>query len=558
MEKKILNKSRACAPLLLAALLAIGNIALGNDRVTVPVPDKLDINNGRFENLKHESSGAGVYNEGTVNIKNTTFKSNSIEPPFSSEPTEIDPYSYTVEGAAAVNHGEMNIENSVFENNTVSALYRYIFKLPEPQEEGNQQTAYTMSLGYGCAIDFYGSNFFNSKLNIQNSTFESNKSGQQGGALNLSFEKFDDDMTIPAVEISNSEFKNNFATQQGGAISTEKDTILALSDSTFDSNKAYTEYKNEENNGDNLSGYGEITSQVETGAKGDGGAIYNENIANINNSTFSNNTAAQKGGAIYNKGTLSVSGSSKFSNNTVKSEYDLKVKHDFTDKTSYVYKTDGMGGAIHNEGITIIDNAQFSNNTAGLAGGAIANGVDNNITDYTDTYSLDIKNSTFENNSTAVTKWVSHVLTMGGVAEESNQESIEIKPNAIEIHNEGIQGNGGAIFNGYNSVTNITDSSFIGNMAYSGGAIYNFNADVNIKDTSFIGNKAEFGGAIASDNYALDIDKTPTINITAENKNVEFKDNTANQGGTNSQHQRKKVYGWVVLYLWGMTRIIEL
>ena len=712
MEKRIFNKSRACTPLLLAVMLTIGSVTFANDRVTVPVPDTLDINNGSFERLKHESSGAGVYNEGTINIKNTSFKNNSIEPDFPAEPTVTPPDDYIVEGAAASNYGKMTVENSVFENNTASALYRYISKNIMQPEEGFQQADFTISLGYGGAIvnhsnavisdsifrnntaaqmggaifnaengtleiignneftgnkayseyfavntykvngelidgydndyngfggavsnygtlkvdgamfnsnlaaiqggainsegktdgsgtgklevlnssfenniaksnhdikrydeinhkweenhtiqgaggaistssdtiikdstfianeagthggaiDFYGTNYFNSKLSIQNSTFDSNKSGQQGGAVNLSFEKFDEDATIPAVEISDSEFKNNFASLQGGAIATEKDTILALSDSTFDSNKAYTEYKNEENNGDNLSAYGEITSQVETGANGNGGAIYNENIANINNSTFSNNAAAHKGGAIYNKGTLSVSGGSKFSNNTVKSEYDLKVKHDFTDKTGYAYKTNGIGGAIHNEGTTIIDNAEFSNNTAGFAGGAIANGLDNNVTDYTDTYSLDIKNSTFENNSTAVTKWESHVLAMDGTAEESNQKSLEIKPNAIEIHNEGIRGNGGAIFNGYNSVTNITDSSFIGNTAYSGGAIHNFNADVNIKDSSFIGNKAEFGGAIASDNYALDVDKIPTINITAENKNVEFKDNTANQG----------------------------
>lgn len=712
MEKKIFNKSRFYTPLLLAVMLTIGSVTFANDRVTVPVPDTLDINNGSFESLKHESSGAGVYNEGSVNIKNTSFKNNSIEPDFPTEPTEISPYDYTVEGAAIANYGVMTIENTIFDNNISSALYRYISKNIMQPEEGFQQADFTMSLGYGGAIsnhsnavisdsiftnnisaqkggaifndengtleivgsnefsrnkayseyfavntykvnnelidgydndyngfggavsnsrtlkvdgakftsnlaaiqggainsegktdgsgtgklevlnstfennvaksnhdikrydeinhkweeshtiqgaggaistssdtvikdstfianeacthggavDFYGTNYFNSKLSIQNSTFDSNKSGQQGGAVNLSFEKFDDDMTIPAVEILSSEFKNNFAAQQGGAISTEKDTILALSDSTFDSNKAYTEYQKEENNGDNLPEYGEITSQVETGAKGDGGAIYNENIANINNSTFSNNAAAQKGGAIYNRGTLSISGGSKFSNNTVKSEYDLKAKHDFTDKTGYVYKTNGIGGAIHNEGTTVIDNAEFSNNIAGFAGGAIANGLDNNVTDYTDTYSLDIKNSTFKNNSTSVTKWASHILAMGGVDEDSNQGSIEIKHEAIEIHNEGMRGNGGAIFNGYNSITNITDSSFIGNSAYSGGSIYNLNADVNIKDTSFIGNKAEFGGAIASDNEVFDIGKIPTISITAENKNIEFKDNTANQG----------------------------
>lgn len=707
MKKKIFGKSSVCAPLFLAAILVAGGVSFANERVTVPVPDTLDINKGSFENLKHESSGAGVYNEGTVNIQNTSFKNNSIEPAFPSEPTETSPYDYTVEGAAVANYGNMTVSHSVFEDNITSALYNYIFKNPTPQEEGRQQETYTMSLGYGGAIanhsnavisdsvfknniaaqmggaiynvadgtleltgknefignkayseyfvvstykvngelvegydndyngfggaisndgtlkvdgakfdsniaaiqggainsegktdgsgtgklevlnssfsnniaksnrdskiydetnhqleethtiqgaggaistssetvikdssfiankagthggavDFYGSNSFNSKLNIQNSTFDSNKSGEQGGAVNLSFEKIEGDSTIPAVEISNSKFTNNFASLKGGAIASENDVILALSDSTFDSNKAYTEYKNEETNEDNPSLSPEIINQVETGAKGDGGAIYNENIANINNSTFSNNLAAQKGGAIYNKGALSVSGGSKFSNNTAKSEYDLKVKHDFTDKTGYAYKTDGIGGAIHNEGIAIIDNAEFLGNKAGAAGGAIASGLDN-ITDSNDRYSLDIKNSTFENNSTSVTKLVSHMMVMG----DAVQDSIEIKHEAIEVHNERINGTGGAIFNGLNSTTNIANSSFVGNSAYYGGAIYNLEADVNIKDTSFVGNKAEFGGAIASESYALDINKTPSVNITAENQNIEFKDNTANQG----------------------------
>ena len=710
MEKKIFNKSRFYTPLLLAVMLTIGSVTFANDRVTfandrvtVPVPDTLDINNGSFESLKHESSGAGVYNEGSVNIKNTSFKNNSIEPDFPTEPTEISPYDYTVEGAAIANYGVMTIENTIFDNNISSALYRYISKNIMQPEEGFQQADFTMSLGYGGAIsnhsnavisdsiftnnisaqkggaifndengtleivgsnefsrnkayseyfavntykvnnelidgydndyngfggaisnngslkisgakfnsniaaiqggainsegktdssgtgklevlnssfenniaksnrdsklydetnhkwkeshiiqgaggaistssdtiikdstfianeagthggavDFYGSNSFNSKLNIQNSIFDSNKSGQQGGAVNLSFEKFDEDVTIPAVEISNSEFKGNFASLQGGAICNEKDTILALSDSTFDSNKAYTEYNLEENNGDNLPLYGEITSKTETYAKGDGGAIYNENIANINNSTFSNNLAAQKGGAIYNKGTLSISGESKFVNNTSMSQYDLQYNQDFTDKLSYAYRTEGMGGAIYNDNTLIIDNAEFTGNKAGYAGGAISSGATDSVTDLTNNFSVNITNSKFENNVTSVSEWVNYVVG-------SPNPPTEI----VEIADEKyIRGSGGAIFNGYGSVINIDNSSFNNNSSYHGGAIYNLSADLNIKDTSFIGNKAEVGGAILSSNHIFDKDdKIPTISITAENQNVEFKDNTATHG----------------------------
>ena len=386
--------------------------------------------------------------------------------------------------------------------------------------------------------------------------------------MNLSFEKFDDDMTIPAVEILSSEFKNNFAAQQGGAISTEKDTILALSDSTFDSNKAYTEYNLEENNGDNLPLYGEITSKTETYAKGDGGAIYNENIANINNSTFSNNLAAQKGGAIYNKGTLSISGESKFVNNTSMSQYDLQYNQDFTDKLSYEYRTDGMGGAIYNDNTLIIDNAEFNGNKAGYAGGAISSGESGESSvgdinfDLQKNYSVNITNSKFANNSTSEAEFAKYVIG-------SHNPPTEI----IEIANEKyFIGRGGAIFNGFGSATNIENSSFNNNSSYmggaiysgtgnivmiggaeeplfpislsvanttfenntahAGGAIYGSDSDIIIKDTSFFGNKAELGGAILCENngwYEVS-NKVPTINITAENKNVEFKDNTAKQG----------------------------
>ena len=90
---------------------------------------------------------------------------------------------------------------------------------------------------------------------------------------------------------------------------------------------------------------------------------------------------------------------------------------------------------------------------------------------------------------------------------------------------------GGAISN-LSGTINIANSSFIGNEAAGsvnyGGAIYNEANDaiINLTDTSFIGNVADRGAAIYNDRG--------TVTITAKNRDVEFTDNvnaTANGNG---------------------------
>ncbi len=280
MEKKILNKSRACAPLLLAVMLAVGSVTFANDRVVVPVPDTLDINNGNFENLKHESSGAGVYNEGIVNIKNTSFKNNSIEPGFPTEPTEISPYDYTVEGAAVANYGVMTIGNTTFDN-------RYISKNIMQPEEGFQQADFTMSLGYGGAI--------------------SNHSN---------------------AVISDSIFTNNISAQKGGAIfNDENGTLEIVGSNEFSRNTAYSEYfavNTYKVNNELIDGY-------DNDYNGFGGAVSNSGTLKVDGAKFTSNLAAIQGGAINSEGKTDGSGTGKlevlnstFENNVAKSNHDKK------------------------------------------------------------------------------------------------------------------------------------------------------------------------------------------------------------------------------------------
>ena len=305
MEKRIFNKSRACTPLLLAVMLTIGSVTFANDRVTVPVPDTLDINNGSFESLKHESSGAGVYNEGSVNIKNTSFKNNSIKPDFPTEPTEISPYNYTVEGAAIANYGVMTIENTIFDNNISSALYRYISKNIMRPEEGFQQADFTMSLGYGGAI-----------ANHSNAV------------------------------ITDSIFRNNVAAQMGGAIfNDENGTLEIIGSNEFSGNKAYSEYfavNTYKVNNELIDGY-------DNDYNGFGGAVSNSGTLKVDGAKFTSNLAAIQGGAINSEGKTDGSGTGKlevlnstFKNNIAKSNHDIKrydeINHKWEENHTYKYK----------------------------------------------------------------------------------------------------------------------------------------------------------------------------------------------------------------------------
>jgi hypothetical protein len=116
------------------------------------------------------------------------------------------------------------------------------------------------------------------------------------------------------------------------------------------------------------------------------------------------------------------------------------------------------GGAVLNEGTLSVVNCTFANNTAssvGLGGGAIANEVG----------SLYISGSTFRNNET-----------------QPNETGDNV-------------GRGGAIFND-SGVASVTNSTFVGNLAGYGGAIFNGqNQLFVISNSTFVADGGTFDGA---------------------------------------------------------------
>lgn len=175
--------------------------------------------------------------------------------------------------------------------------------------------------------------------------------------------------------VTGSTFKGNWAGNQGGAAAFENNTAN-ITNSTFESNGKKAD--------------GSLTTN--------GGAVYAYSAYNddskgkttldIRGSTFTNNAASNRGGAVYiDSSTLTVDGSS-FTGNEAKSGGAIAIN-------------DGMFSETDNETEVkfthSIKNTTFDGNTATDKGGAIV--VFNMETDDNRDNDLKLENVTFTNNS---------------------------------------------------------------------------------------------------------------------------------------------------------------
>ncbi len=208
-----------------------------------------------------------------------------------------------------------------------------------------------------------------------------------------------------------------------------------------------------------------------------GGAIYNDasgtQLSIGDGAEFEGNASLGGGGAIFNQGAkVEIGDNSIFKNNI----------------------TNGEGGAIYSQWVdtvlTVGDNAKFTGNKADANGGAVVN--------YDGTATIGEK-ALFENNSAG---------TQGGAI----YNAVYANPDATKV-----------------IVTVGKDSSFKGNTANEGGAIYNdTNANVNIgANTSFTGNQASSQGGAIYNKGDLVLDTSNT----ADAGNIVFDQNTAVSGG---------------------------
>lgn len=349
----------------------------------------------------------------------------------------------------------------------------------------------------------------NGTLTVNGGSFEGNKANVAGAIYNAAGA----DLTVDGVTFANNSSVNDVAgainnrdgqvtikkstftgndsgTKAGGAIantagSTEEGKLgtIIITGSTFEGNKA--------GNGgavwNGSDGKVEIADStfkgntaVAEGGLGQGGAITNADEMTITGGSFANNTANYSGGAIYNDAnaagsqtSLTIDGTT-FTGNSVTADFKTTNNDNIA------------GGAIFNDTGAKLDvkNATFTDNTSSLKGGAIFN-RDGEVA---------ITNSTFKNNSVPTSAG-------GAVLNESGDTS---KTGTITITGSTFEGNkagnGGAVWNGFNGKVDITASTFKSNTALvgigQGGAITNAD-QMSITGSTFEGNQAgKIGGAI--------------------------------------------------------------
>lgn len=345
----------------------------------------------------------------------------------------------------------------------------------------------------------------NGTLTVNGGSFEGNKANVAGAIYNAAGA----DLTVDGVTFANNSSVNNVA----GAIN-NRDGQVTIKNSTFTGNNSGTTAGGAIYNASgNLSILGAITitgSTFEGNKAGNGGAVWNGSNGKVEiaDSTFKGNTALAgigQGGAITNADKMTITGGS-FANNTANysggaiyndanaagSQTSLTI-----DGTTFTgnsvtadFKTTNndniAGGAIFNDTGAKLDvkNATFTDNTSSLKGGAIFN-RDGEVA---------ITNSTFKNNSVPTSAG-------GAVLNESGDTS---KTGTITITGSTFEGNkagnGGAVWNGFDGTVNITGSTFKGNTAVAGigqgGAITNAD-EMTITGSTFEGNQAgKLGGAI--------------------------------------------------------------
>lgn len=421
------------------AIYNFGDYDLDENKNEVPVSAIIEAINGTFENNTAYSGGA-IGNEGKIGSINGTFTGNTAE---------------TAYGGAIFNGKNDNVAGTEWNYGEIASI-------------GGTFTKNSAKLGGGAIYND------GTVKEIKDATFDQNTTEADGGAL------YNKD-TISSL--TNTTFTKNSATGNGGAIYNEG-TIHSTGTNTFSENTAASGGAVYNKGKYNISRRASFTNN----SANIGGAIYNDKDGTVTSSTLSNqtfkgNSAKNVGGAIYNAGTMELGGdptvrggdanSVTFDSNTavnaggaIFNNGTLNIrKGAFTDNKST--GTNSAGGAIANNGTLAIDSSSFDGNqaynevsaedgtkTVFGAGGAIQNVLGKDLT---------VKNSSFTNNKAGLG---------GGAIMNSGNATISqtsFKGNTAQI--------GGAIINGGTKdgqgVLNISESSFEANTAEYGGAVTN-------------------------------------------------------------------------------------
>ena len=466
---------------------ALFNISSG---VTVTLKNLTIINNG---GIYHDWQAGGtitafrvIYSEGTLNIENCTVRD-----------CTVDDWTHPEVNGTIYSTGGINVQNSKFISNTIAncgVIYTTArLTVNSSYFEGNNAGSKGGAI-YAGSISL-----------IENSTF-TNNNGNYGGAIYTG--------SIDIIE--NSTFTNNKGIYGGAICISNRDSVTSIKNSTFEGNGGI---------------YREPGSSEIIGAFG--GAIYTLGSINlIEDSTFKMNIASA-GGAIFILG----------------GDYATSIKNSTFD--GQAFNDLGNGGAIFTFGaIDLIENSTFKNMSSSGDGGAIY--IDN---EYSNTK---IINSTFDSLKSYAKGGAIYTTGMVDIIENSTFKSNMGKLGTIftrrvkEIANSnftdnaylGVGSKGGAIYIDGNYNLLINNSTFNGNMADEGGAIYTYGT-LTIYDSYFdknglkTNNPALNGGALYTwgkvniENSTFGINYAENGGAIYSRKGVDFFNSYANGSGMN-------------------------
>jgi predicted outer membrane repeat protein len=233
------------------------------------------------------------------------------------------------------------------------------------------------------------------------------------------------------------------------------------------------------------------------GRDGNGGAIYTSGDLDVSASSFSFNTSEGSGGAIYAAGDVSVNGFSEFIDNLA----------------------GGEGGAIDALGNVALYDITFTGNEAGADGGAIDAG--NSIIEGSG--AVTVYRSTFTDNNAGLSgsgdggainsrgdvsvlqpsSFVGNTTSDDGGAIDADY-SVYVEKSTFTSNEAGDDGGAISAANGVDSWS----SSFSSNIAVDeGGAIQNASSGNNglvwVESSTFEGNQADLGGAVFGENLGV-------------------------------------------------------
>ena len=348
-----------------------------------------------------------------------------------------------------ISDGPVNITNTKFYNNTVygengeegGAIYVDTAHLLIDHVDFINNTAPT---GGAFSIDFSHSEGENINITVSNSNFIENKALDPylsiGGAINTE---------SPDLTIDTCQFDKNTAIHYGGAIcSISVESKINVTNSNFNENKAQYGGAISCAGANSIIDHSTFENNIATSFGGAVYTTYGNNIV-VNDSEFNENTA-QYGGAMFVNGPNNIVKNSKFNDNNATAR----------------------AGAIYVAGANaLIDNDEFKRNTA-TAGGAI----------YTQGNNLFVNKGTFEENN------ATDAGAIYASAGQGNTNNLNI--NDTKFINNNATRYGGALVMNIGGTTDINNSNFNMNKAFSGSAIYHNIGSLVVSNTDLLENLA--------------------------------------------------------------------